>query len=184
MVKAFGRTSVIKLTALGVVAALAGCAAQQPAVPPPLPREAPASIPTPPPPPERVVTPMGPVPGSAEDFRVTVNERVFFALDRHDLSADARAILEKQAAWLRTYQSVNILVEGNADERGTREYNLALGERRAAAVKEYLVGLGVPASRIDTVSYGKERPIDPRSNEEGWAINRNARTALVSGVIG
>jgi peptidoglycan-associated lipoprotein len=185
MVKAFGRLGVSMVAVLGFAAFIAGCAAQQPAVPPPLPREAPVAAPvTPPPPMMRETAPLGPVPGSAEDFRVTVNERVFFALDRHDLSAEARATLEKQAAWLRTYQSVTVLIEGNADERGTREYNLALGARRAEAVKEYLVGLGVPASRVETVSFGKERPIDPRSNEDGWAINRNARTGLVSGAIG
>ena len=78
---------------------------------------------------------------------------------------------------------MRILVEGNADERGTREYNIALGARRAEAVKEYLVGLGVSAGRIETVSFGKERPVDPRSTEDGWAINRNARTALVSGMV-
>ena len=183
MVKGFGRAGVNGLAAAGLAGLIAACAAQQPAVPPPLPRET-ASTPIAPPPVVRETAPIGPVPGSAEDFRVTVNERVFFALDRHDLSAEARTTLEKQAAWLRTYQSVNILIEGNADERGTREYNLALGARRAEAVKEYLVGLGVPASRLDTVSYGKERPIDPRSSEDGWAINRNARTALVSGVTG
>jgi peptidoglycan-associated lipoprotein len=113
-----------------------------------------------------------------EDFRVTAGERVFFDTDQHVLRADARATLEKQAAWLKTYPAVRILITGNADERGTREYNLALGARRAQAARDYLVSLGVAPSRINTVSYGKERPVDPRSNEAAWAINRNAHTVL------
>src|SRR5690606_5309068 len=108
---------------------------------------------------------------SAEDFRVSVGDRVFFGYDQYDLASDARATLEKQAAWLKQYPNVRVLLAGNCDERGTREYNLALGARRAAAAKDYLVSLGVSASRMDTVSYGKERPMDPRSNEEAWALN-------------
>lgn len=130
-----------------------------------------------------VNAPSGPVAGSLEDFRVTVGERVFFGYDRYELSAEARATLERQAAWLRQYGSVRVLIGGHADERGTREYNLALGSRRAAAVKDYLVSLGVPANRVETVSYGKERPLDPRNTEEAWALNRNGHTQIVSGAV-
>ncbi len=127
--------------------------------------------------------PRGPVPGSVEDFRVSVGDRVFFGLDRSDLSAEARQILERQAAWLQRYPNVQLLVAGNCDERGTREYNLALGARRAAAARDYLVSLGVSGARLQTVSYGKERPLDPRSNEEAWSVNRNAHAQIVSGAV-
>jgi peptidoglycan-associated lipoprotein len=127
--------------------------------------------------------PRGPIPGSLEDFRVSVGERVFFDYDQFSLTANARGTLDRQAAWLKAYPGVRVLIAGNADERGTREYNLALGARRATAVKDYLVSLGVPAGRIDTVSYGKERPIDPRASEEAWALNRNGHTQITSGAI-
>jgi len=92
-----------------------------------------------------------------------------------------RAVLQRQAAWLQSYPAVRILVAGNCDERGTREYNLALGERRASTVRDYLVGLGVDQSRIDTVSYGKERPIDGGTDDAAWSKNRNGFTQIVSG---
>ncbi|MFN7180830.1 peptidoglycan-associated lipoprotein Pal [Hyphomonas sp.] len=120
-------------------------------------------------------------PGSLEDFRVNVGERVFFDLDQYRLDSEDQAILQRQAAWLKSYPNVRVLIAGNADERGTREYNLALGERRANAVKEYLVSQGISASRIDTVSYGKERPIASGSDEQSWALNRNGWTQIVSG---
>jgi peptidoglycan-associated lipoprotein len=120
-------------------------------------------------------------PGSLEDFRVNVGERVFFDLDQYRLDTEDQAILQRQAAWLKSYPNVRVLIAGNADERGTREYNLALGERRANAVKEYLVSQGVSASRIDTVSYGKERPLAAGSDEQSWALNRNGWTQIVSG---
>ncbi len=119
--------------------------------------------------------------GSLEDFRVNVGERVYFGLDQSSLDSDDQDILKRQAAWLSSYPSVRVLIAGNADERGTREYNLALGEQRANAVKEYLVSLGVSASRIDTVSYGKERPVVAGSDEQSWALNRNGWTQIVSG---
>ena len=109
----------------------------------------------------------------------SARERVFFDLDSSALSGDAREILSAQAEFLRTYPSIQVIVEGNADERGTREYNLALGSRRAASVKDYLIALGVEPRRITTVSFGKERPIDNRANEAGWAMNRNARTLVI-----
>jgi len=119
-------------------------------------------------------------PGSAEDFQQNVGDRVFFATDKSDLDADARATLQKQAVWLRRYPSVSITVEGHCDERGTREYNLALGERRANAVREYLRNLGVEPARMKTLSYGKERPVALGSNEDAWRQNRRA-VSVVSG---
>ncbi|MGB0719228.1 MAG: peptidoglycan-associated lipoprotein Pal [Bdellovibrionales bacterium] len=112
------------------------------------------------------------VPGSQEDFTVNVGDRIFFGTDRYDISSEARYTLEKQANWLAQYPNLNITVEGHADERGTREYNLALGERRANSVKNYLVALGVDPRRVDTVTYGKERPAVPGANETAWAQNR------------
>jgi peptidoglycan-associated lipoprotein len=125
--------------------------------------------------------PTGAVPGSAQDFIVNVGDRVYFDTDQHDIRADAEPILAAQAAWLRRYPSVNVRIEGNADERGTREYNLALGARRANAVRDFLVSQGLESGRIATISFGKEQPIDPGSGEEAWQKNRNARTAIVSG---
>ena len=122
-------------------------------------------------------------PGSAEDFVVNVGDRVLFAVDKYDLSPEARATIENQVTWLKRYPSATVTVEGHADERGTREYNLALGERRANSVRDYMIALGVPAARIKTVSYGKERPVDPASNEEAWARNRRSVT-VVDGVSG
>ena len=126
----------------------------------------------------------GPARGSVSDFQVNVGDRVFFDLDQYRLSADAQEILKRQAAWLSSYPGVSIMVAGNCDERGTREYNLALGERRASIVKNYLVDLGVDPARIQTVSYGKERPLAVGSNEGAWAQNRNGFTQIVSGVTG
>ena len=122
--------------------------------------------------------PQGPIAGSAEDFELAAGNRVFFGYDEHSLTADARATLGRQADWLKTYADVEILVAGNCDERGTREYNLALGARRANAARDYLVSLGVDQARIRTVSYGKERPIDNGSSGSAWSKNRNATTSL------
>ncbi|NRA28812.1 MAG: OmpA family protein [Parvularculaceae bacterium] len=111
-----------------------------------------------------------------------VGQRVFFGYDASNLQADAKAILVRQAEFLNRpgNEGIRILVAGNCDERGTREYNLALGNRRAEAVRGFLVGEGVSASRIETVSYGKERPLDPRSTPEAWAMNRNGTTTITS----
>lgn len=116
----------------------------------------------------------GPTAGSPQDFVVNVGDRVFFGYDQYDLSAEARATVEKQAAWLKQYASTNIVVEGHADERGTREYNLALGEKRATTVRNYLIANGVDAGRIQVISYGKERPAVLGSDESAWAQNRRA----------
>jgi peptidoglycan-associated lipoprotein len=161
------------LIATAAVASLAACASR------PEPTPTTPTGPTTPP----VEAPRGPVPGSVEDFRVSVGDRVFFGYDRFDLSAEARSVLERQAAWLRQYPNVRVLVAGNCDERGTREYNLALGARRAAAVRDYLSSLGIAQNRLETVSYGKERPLDARANEEAWSVNRNGHTQIVSGAV-
>ena len=121
------------------------------------------------------------VPGSEQDFVVNVGDRVYFDLDSYEVRSDAFPRLDAQAAWLGRYPQVRIRIEGNADERGTREYNLALGARRAESVRNFLVERGVAAGRIDTISYGKERPIAEGSSEDAWARNRNAHTAIVSG---
>ncbi len=132
------------------------------------------------------IDPNAPTPGSAADFAYQAGgePRVFFGYDRYDLNTDARIILKRQADWLKTYDNVTAIIEGNADERGTREYNLALAARRAESVKSYLVAQGVLPSRLTTVSYGKERPIDGRSSESGWSRNRNGHTNINSGTIG
>ena len=119
--------------------------------------------------------------GSQEDLVVNVGDRVFFGFDQFSLSNDARATLDKQAAWLKANQGVTIRVEGHCDERGTREYNLALGERRANAVKDYLSSNGVSPDRIVTISWGKEKPVANGSNEAAWRQNRRGETQVISG---
>ncbi|MBI1777226.1 MAG: peptidoglycan-associated lipoprotein Pal [Proteobacteria bacterium] len=123
-------------------------------------------------------TPSGPTPGSQQDLVVNVGDRVFFDFNKSDLKPEARRTLERQAAWLKQYGNVRVAVEGHCDERGTREYNLALGERRANAAKDYLVSLGIPAARLSTISYGKERPAVLGSNEAAWSQNRRGVTVV------
>jgi peptidoglycan-associated lipoprotein len=150
-----------------------------PTTPPPPPPPAPTAEAPPPPP-----APAAPrfAPGSQEDLVATVGtDRVFFSFDSSELGADAQETLRKQAAWMATNAGVAITVEGHCDERGTREYNLALGDRRAESVKSFLVSLGVAASRIDTISYGKERPEALGSNEEAWAQNRRGVSMVKGG---
>ena len=120
-------------------------------------------------------------PGSEQDFVVNVGDRVYFDLDSYAIRPEAYPRLDAQVAWLQRYPAVTIRIEGNADERGTREYNLALGARRANAVRDFLIAQGVSSARIETISFGKERPIDPGSSEEAWAKNRNGRTAITDG---
>ena len=120
-------------------------------------------------------------PGTTEEFVANVGDRVFFDTDQSSLSDEARATLQRQAAWMALYPNLTFTVEGHADERGTREYNLALGGRRANSAKDYLVSLGVDAGRLSTVSYGKERPVCLDSNENCWAQNRRAVSVIVSG---
>jgi peptidoglycan-associated lipoprotein len=118
------------------------------------------------------------LPGSQQDLEASAGDRVFFAFDRSDITPESQQILERQADWLRRYPNVTVTIEGHCDERGTREYNLALGERRAQAVKNVLVALGIPAPRISTISYGKERPAVVGSSEEAYAQNRRAVTTV------
>jgi peptidoglycan-associated lipoprotein len=117
-------------------------------------------------------------PGTGADFIASVGDRIFFDYDRNSLKPISKRILQRQAVWLKKYSSVKITVEGHADERGTREYNLALGERRANSAKDYLVALGISTSRIRVISYGEERPEAVGSNKGAWSQNRRAVTAL------
>ncbi len=158
--------------------ATAACSKKRPEVLPPPPGEAP--------PPLSDQGAQGPVgdsilPGSAADFKRSVtSDTVNFDTDIYDIDATARGILDSQASWLQRYPNVRITVEGHCDERGTREYNLALGDRRANSAKNYLVARGIPASRITTISYGKERPVALGSDEGSWAQNRRAVTVVLS----
>ncbi len=124
------------------------------------------------------LNPQGFAPGSQEDLANNVGDRVYYPTDSSSLTSDARSILEKQAAWLARYPQVSVQMAGNCDERGTTEYNLALGQRRANAARDYLVARGVSSARITTISYGKERPSDLGSGDESYAKNRNATTSV------
>ncbi len=117
-------------------------------------------------------------PGSSQDFTVNVGDRIFFDTDSSVIRADAQATLAKQAQWLGQYSNYTITIEGHADERGTREYNIALGARRAAATRDFLASRGVPANRINTISYGKERPVAACDDISCWTQNRRAVTVL------
>jgi peptidoglycan-associated lipoprotein len=120
------------------------------------------------------------LPGSREDFMRSVSsDTVRFGLDMYDIDSEARAVLDTQAQWLQQYPNVRITVEGHCDERGTREYNLALGDRRANAAKNYLAARGISATRITTISYGKERPAAIGSDEDSYAQNRRAVTVTL-----
>jgi peptidoglycan-associated lipoprotein len=160
----------LRLAAIGFAIVVAGCATKPAPTPPPPP---PAAAPAP------VASSI--VPGSAEDLRVNVGDTVHFDYNMYAVLDADKATLQRQAAWLAKYPNIKVTVEGNADERGTREYNIALGARRANAVKEYLVSLGVSAARVDTVSYGKERPICSESTESCWAQNRRGVTVIAAG---
>ena len=118
------------------------------------------------------------VPGSQEDLIVNVGDRVFFDYDSSELDSDAQELLQDQVAWLKQYSDVSVIVEGHCDERGTREYNLALGEKRAQSVKNYLINLGISSDRVSTISYGKERPAVVGSNDGAWAQNRRSVTIV------
>ena len=184
--------SVTILTALVVMSlALGGCAPKKPPVARPLPPPPPTTPEAPPPPAppapvaERpVVTPPPVVEDpmasrSIDDLnRDSPMRIVYFGYDSAELSAEGRAVLDANAAVLKKYPAWTVTIEGHCDERGTAEYNLALGERRAAAAQSYLVALGIPASRVKTVSYGKEFPFDPGHDEAAWAKNRRAHFVI------
>ena len=157
--------------------ALGACAKKAPDELP----QPPASTATPPPS-TPSTTPTGPVPGSYEDFLASVagQDTIYFDTDKYNIDTTDMAALRAQAQWLQRYPAVRATIEGHCDERGTRDYNLALGERRANAAKNYLVSLGVDASRLTTVSYGKERPKALGSNEAAWSQNRRAATITIS----
>ena len=168
-------SSATKFALLSAAVFVGACTPKQEAVntaPPPTPPPA-ASRPAP--------VASGILPGSAQDFKVNVGDTVHFAYNEYNVQDSDKGTLQKQATWLNKYPQVAITVEGHADERGTREYNLALGARRANAVKEFLVSLGVSTSRLQTVSYGKERPICTESTEDCWAQNRRGVSTITSG---
>jgi peptidoglycan-associated lipoprotein len=121
------------------------------------------------------------VPGSEQDFTVNVGDRVFFSEDKSTLSAEAQETLRRQAAWLNKYPNVTVQVEGHADERGTREYNIALSARRATATREFLLAQGVAGSRVASIAYGKERPVALCDAEQCWSQNRRAVTVITGG---
>ena len=131
---------------------------------------------------QTATAPTGPKPGSQMDLEVNIGDRVFFDFDKSNLSPEARTSVERWAAWLKTYPANKVVVEGHADEQGTREYNVALGARRANAAREYLVSRGISGNRLRTVSYGKERPIEVCSQEACYAKNRRAVTVLAGGL--
>lgn len=122
-------------------------------------------------------------PGSQQDFVVNVGDRVFFESDSSELTPQSIGTLEKQAQWLQVYNQYTFTIEGHADERGTREYNLALAARRAQSVKDYLASLGVSGARLETISYGKERPVCVESNDGCWAQNRRGVSTIKSGAV-
>lgn len=156
--------------------ALAACTKEPPTVLPPIAEPTVAPRPTPAP------TPTGPILGSQEHFKQVMNGQdvIYFDTDKFDIDSQDAAALRNQAQFLLQYPQISGTIEGHCDERGTRDYNLALGERRANAAKNYLVSLGVPASRLSTVSYGKERPVALGSNDAAWAQNRRAVTIVMN----
>ncbi len=163
------------------VLALAACSKKPPEELPPAPVQTPAPAPAATRAPAATPTPTGPVAGSQAHFSQTMSGRdvIFFDTDKFDIDSEDAAALRAQAEYLLQYGRANATVEGHADERGTRDYNLALGERRANAAKNYLVSLGVSENRLRTVSYGEERPAATGSTESAWARNRRAVTVLI-----
>ncbi|MBO9670338.1 MAG: peptidoglycan-associated lipoprotein Pal [Sphingobium sp.] len=172
------RKTPILLLVTSAALALSACAKKAPPELPKPPQDtAPTPTPTPPPP---TPTPAGPRPGSQADFIASVtSDRIFFDTDKSDVDDADKGTLQSQAAWLQKYPQVRVTIEGHADERGTREYNLALGERRANAAKNYLASLGIDAGRLTVISYGKERPDALGSDEASWAKNRRAVSVVV-----
>jgi peptidoglycan-associated lipoprotein len=175
---------ILSLTMAFILSACAGTQTKPPEVaasPPVAPSAtSPSAMPTVSTAPPRPAIETGITPGTLRDFEVNVGDRVFFSFDKSNLDDSARAELQKQAAWLSRYRAVTVAIQGNADERGTREYNLALGARRATAVKDYLLSLGVRYDRLRTISFGKERPVCVESNEACWSRNRRAVSAITN----
>ena len=169
-------SKILKFAALSAALMVGACTTKQEVAATPPPPMAPQAPPAPPQAP-------GIVPGSVQDFKVNVGDTVHFAYNEYNVEDQDKSTLQKQATWLNRYPGVQITIEGDCDERGTREYNLALGARRANAVKEYLVSLGVNTARLQTVSYGKERPICTESNEDCWAQNRRGVSTITSGAV-
>jgi len=163
--------------------ALAACASNPPPEPPPpteVAQVTPAPV-TPTPPPVRPTppAPTGPAAGSKADFAVKATDRVYFDYDKYNLDGEDQRALATQIAWLKQFPSTRVEVQGHADERGTRDYNIALGERRAQSVKSYLVSQGISEARIQTISFGKDKPLDQGHDEAAWARNRNAYTNVI-----
>ncbi len=171
------KTFATLLAAAAIGALVSGCATKPKPAPAPAPPPVAEAAPTTELPPGAPETPAART--VQELLAAEAGDRVYFALDSDALDPEARDILQRQAEWLRARPGVNARIEGNADERGTREYNLALGARRAAAARQALVAGGVAASRVTTISFGKERPLDTASNEDAWARNRNAHTVVI-----
>ncbi|MEQ1610810.1 MAG: peptidoglycan-associated lipoprotein Pal [Hyphomonadaceae bacterium] len=157
------------------------CASNPPPepTPPPVVAEAPRVAPTPPAPIPTPPQPTGPAAGSKGDFAAKSTDRVYFDYDQYNLDDSDRRSLATQIAWLKQFPSTRVEVQGHADERGTRDYNIALGERRAQAVSQYLQQQGIAATRIQTISFGKDKPMDPGHDEAAWARNRNAYSNII-----
>ncbi len=178
------RTLSLSLLATATIA-LAACASNPPPEPPPTPSASNTTTVTPPaqPPaqPPRVTPPVptGPSAGSKADFAVKATDRVYFDYDAYNLDSDDQRSLAAQIAWLKQFPSTRVEVQGHADERGTRDYNIALGERRAQSVKSFLVAQGISESRIQTISFGKDKPLDMGRDEAAWARNRNSYTNVI-----
>ncbi len=157
------------------------CASNPPPepTPPPVVAETPRVAPTPPAPIPTPPQPTGPAAGSKGDFAAKSTDRVYFDYDQYNLDDSDRRSLATQITWLKQFPSTRVEVQGHADERGTRDYNIALGERRAQAVSQYLQQQGIAATRIQTISFGKDKPMDPGHDEAAWARNRNAYSNII-----
>ena len=164
-------SNILKFAVLSAALMVGACTTKQEvaATPPP---------PAPPPPMQSAPQPPGIVPGSVQDFKVNVGDTVHFAYNEYNIQDTDKNTLQKQATWLNKYPGVQLTIEGDCDERGTEEYNRSLGERRALALREQLISLGINPSIIDTVSYGKDRPADPGHDESAWKQNRRGEFLL------
>ena len=170
-------TKIATILLLASASTLAACAKKAPEVLPPQPQTTATTAPQP-----TTTAPTGPSVGTQQHFAAAVGSSttIYFDTDRYNVDSQDAAALQAQAQYFARYPQLTFTIEGHADERGTREYNLALGERRANAAKNYLVSLGVSANRIRTVSYGKERPVALASNESAWALNRRAASVIIN----